>query len=645
MIPLSAPIDDMDFDALVEIARSNLPTLAPDWTDYNYSDPGITIIELLAWIADSQIYSIGRNRIDERMQMASLLGIKSEGARPATGALYPREPIGVHRTVKAGARVTPDGACAPRLEVAFTTALWPVAIEAIIVETERGSVDRTTTNAQARAAYAPFGDPPSADAVLRVVLAGTLDAGMVSLSLGFEIEDDSGEGADRLGGIAVTCLASDGSEAKVAVEVDTTGGLRRSGVMLLKFPAATGAGAEQILLFRSVEGALVPRLLRISTNALPVIQRATFDPQQAPASQAAPFLTFAGTGRPNQRLSVEPLRLFEPDEAPESQIWRLVEGTSGLELDVLVGEGKQLRRWTRAGLRDGSLRDAGPDDECYVLSEQPDGSRIDIAFGNGINGRRPPLGAEIAVRMMLSAGAGGDVAAGIAWKLDRTLWRNWESIEGGKNADDLDDRLSRLRTRLRSERTFATSAQIEAAALGLSPAYGVKRATIVENWEPGRRRPASPATRTLLVTRTGDGGESKAWRRAIARELRPRIALAERFLVESPVWRALRVRVRALAVAGRVPATVAADIKAELADRLLPTGGRGATWPLGQDVTAMAVGGWIRRLAGVAAVTELALLDANGRAIESGILTLARNELPRLIVEEGDVRVDPGVVR
>ena len=89
---------------------------------------------------------------------------------------------------------------------------------------------------------------------------------------------------------------------------------------------------------------------------------------------------------------------------------------------------------------------------------------------------------------------------------------------------------------------------------GLSPAYGVKRATIVEGWEPGRRRPASPATRTLLVTRKGEGGETEDWRRAIARELSPRIALAERFLVASPVWRALRVRVRAVAMPGRVPA-------------------------------------------------------------------------------------------
>jgi predicted phage baseplate assembly protein len=631
MIPLSAPIDDIDFDALVEIARSNLPTLAPEWTDYNYSDPGITLIELLSWIADSQIYSIGRDRADERAQMASLLGIASEGAHPAVGELYPPDGIGAHQTIPADTRVTPVGTCAPRLEVAVATPLWPVEIAAITVETEGGSVDHTATNAQPRASYAPFGDPPSSDAVLRVALAGTLDAGMVSVSLGFELEEDAADGRDALGGVEITCLAPDGGEDEVAVETDTTDGMRNSGVMILRFPAVTGAGAEQVLLFRSAKDALVPRLLRISTNAIPVAQRATLAPPP-----------FAGTGRPGQKVEIEPLSLFAADEAAEGEVWRLVQREAGLALDVRVQEGGQARLWTP-----GELRNAGPEDERYELTEQADGSRIEILFGNGINGRRPPLDAQILIGMVLSAGAGGNIASGIEWKLDgyRISWVNREASTGGKDADDLADRLARLRIRLRDERTLATSAQIEAAALDLSNAYGVKRATIVEGWEPGRRRPASAATRTLLVTRKGEGPETEDWRRAIARELSPRIALTERFLVASPVWRELRVRVRAVAVAGRVPAAVAEDIRNELADRLLPSGSKGENWPLGQDVTAMAVGGWIRRLPGVAAVTELALLDASGRSIEGGNLALACNELPLLVAQADDVRVDAGSVR
>ena len=631
MIPLSAPLDDMNFDALVEIARSNLPTLAPDWTDYNYSDPGITLLELLAWIADSQIYSIARDRADERTQMAGLLGIAAQGTHPATGAVYPREKIGMREPVKAGTRLIPDGACAPRLETLVETPLWPVEVASVVVESEGGSVDHTATNTQARASYAPFGDPPSRDAVLRVGLAGILDAGMVKVSLGFEIEDDAEEGSDGLGGVNVTCLAPGGGETRVTVELDTTGGLRRSGVMLLRVPVAAGAAAGPVLLFRSAQNALVPRLLRITTNALAVVQRATLSPPQP----------FPGTGRPDQRIAIEPQSLFEPDEAAEGQVWRLVQAEAGLALEVRVREGKVTRLWSR-----GTLSEAGPTDEQYELSEQPDGSRIELLFGNGINGRRPPLGAEIEVRMTLSAGAGGNVA-GIAWQLkgSRTQWRNFEPIGGGKDADDLDDLLSRLRARLRGERTLATSAQIEGAARGLSRAYGIKRVAILEGWEPGRRRPASAATRTLLVTRKGNGDETDDWRRAIARELGPRIALAERFLVASPVWRELRVRVRAVAAPGRVPADVAKEIRAELADRLLPTGRRGADWPLGQDVTAMAVGGWVRRLDGVASVTELILLDARGRPIESGIVTLARNELPRLAAETDDVAVVPGAVR
>jgi hypothetical protein len=627
MIPLSAPLDDLDFDALLEIARSNLPTLAPEWTDYNYSDPGITLVELLAWIADTQIYAIGRNRIDERIQMARLLGFPAQGARPAQGALDPHDKISAHRTILAGTRLTPSGACAPRLEVAVDTPLWPLGIVAVGVETQGKAVDYTATNAQARATYAPFGDPPSKEAVLRVTLAGVLDAGTVRISLGFEIEDDAEEGKDALGGIAVTHLDADGSEARVTVEMDTTGGLRRSGVMILKFRAAAGAGAEQVLLFRSARNTLVPRLLRITPNALPVLQRATFQPPP-----------FEGTGRPGQSIVIEPLRLFGPDEAAESHSWRLVQGKAGLELEVRVQDGAALPVWTP---RD--LRDAGPGDTWYMPVEHADG-RIEISFGNGINGRRPPLDAQIVVKMVVSAGAGGNIAAGIDWQLGATggLWRNCEPTAGGRDADDLDRLLSELRKRLRSERTLATSKQIEAAARDLSRAYGIHRAAIVEGWEPGRRRPAAAATRTLLVTRKGEGGEPDEWCRAIARELRPRIALAERFLVAAPVWRELRVRVAAVAAPGRVPADVAEEIAAELADRLLPGGKTGARWPLGQDVTAMAVGGWIRRLAGVASVTAVELFDPAGTKIEGGTLVLGRNALPRLVAEADDITVVPG---
>ena len=40
--------DDLDFDDLVREGLALLPAYAPEWTDHNPSDPGVTLVELLA---------------------------------------------------------------------------------------------------------------------------------------------------------------------------------------------------------------------------------------------------------------------------------------------------------------------------------------------------------------------------------------------------------------------------------------------------------------------------------------------------------------------------------------------------------------------------------------------------------------------
>ena len=45
-------LDDLRFQKdLVDEARRRIVRYSPDWTDYNVSDPGITLIELFAWSA------------------------------------------------------------------------------------------------------------------------------------------------------------------------------------------------------------------------------------------------------------------------------------------------------------------------------------------------------------------------------------------------------------------------------------------------------------------------------------------------------------------------------------------------------------------------------------------------------------------
>jgi len=82
MSKLAPNLFQLRYQQLVELGRARLPSLAPAWTDHNAHDPGITLMELLAWVAESQLYSLSRLRRDERRAYATLLGISSHGRSP-----------------------------------------------------------------------------------------------------------------------------------------------------------------------------------------------------------------------------------------------------------------------------------------------------------------------------------------------------------------------------------------------------------------------------------------------------------------------------------------------------------------------------------------------------------------------------------
>lgn len=76
-------LDDRRWDDLVEEARALIPVYAPQWTDHNIHDPGITLIELLAWIAEMDIYQVNRIPDTHRLKLLSLVGVRP---RPPHGA-------------------------------------------------------------------------------------------------------------------------------------------------------------------------------------------------------------------------------------------------------------------------------------------------------------------------------------------------------------------------------------------------------------------------------------------------------------------------------------------------------------------------------------------------------------------------------
>jgi predicted phage baseplate assembly protein len=63
-------LDDRTFQDLVSEARTRILQSCPEWTEHNVSDPGITLIELFAWMTELTIYRL--NRVPDKLHVALL---------------------------------------------------------------------------------------------------------------------------------------------------------------------------------------------------------------------------------------------------------------------------------------------------------------------------------------------------------------------------------------------------------------------------------------------------------------------------------------------------------------------------------------------------------------------------------------------
>jgi hypothetical protein len=73
-MPLSLPnLDDVTWEQLTEEARALIPAYAPEWTNHNPSDPGITLVELFAYFTDMYLYRINRIGDEQTLRFLRLL--------------------------------------------------------------------------------------------------------------------------------------------------------------------------------------------------------------------------------------------------------------------------------------------------------------------------------------------------------------------------------------------------------------------------------------------------------------------------------------------------------------------------------------------------------------------------------------------
>jgi predicted phage baseplate assembly protein len=155
-------LDDRRWADLVEEARALIPTYAPDWTDHNAHDPGITLLELFAWVAEMDIYQLNRIPEQHKRKFLALLGLRPEPPRPARTVLSftlqdNAAPLPLPATVEFEGNA-PLGE-AIRFRTLDVVTVVPSDLKAIQFEDSKGLHD-LTPRWQRGEPVKPFGDDP-----------------------------------------------------------------------------------------------------------------------------------------------------------------------------------------------------------------------------------------------------------------------------------------------------------------------------------------------------------------------------------------------------------------------------------------------------------------------------------------------------
>ena len=175
-------LDDQNYKKIFENAKKYIPKIYPDWTDENFHDPGITMLQLFSWLKEMQQYYIDQASDETVRKMLKLLGVAPEPIRCAKAKLAVTE--------VSGDVVLPRGTQFGAEDVVFETEDNSHLIDnrvAAILAVKRGKVrDLTGINENVEHTGAVFGRKPALGAELMIGFERSLPV-RAETSLYFEI--------------------------------------------------------------------------------------------------------------------------------------------------------------------------------------------------------------------------------------------------------------------------------------------------------------------------------------------------------------------------------------------------------------------------------------------------------------------------
>lgn len=470
-------LDDLRFQDIVDQARLRIIRYCPEWTDYNLSDPGITLIELFAWMTEMILYRLNRVPQKNYVSFLNMLGVQLQPASSAQTELtfwlstpFPITPedttvATVPQGIEVATRRTKE-----EEEVIFTTDEELIVRPPVLTQLRRdGDVNKNYLSRLGVEIFYAFNqERPEEGDTFYLGFEAEEDIGGHILQLTFECEETQATGIRREAPpLAWEASLGDGDWMRIAPstrpgEKDTTGGLNNPhGKLVLYLPL--DMQPDQIhgrlaywvrCRFEPRPGeqgyTKSPRIRRITTHALGGTVRATHavvqeneilgqsdgEPGQTFALENAPLLTL----RAGETLLVEEQRDGTETFIPWEQVVDFANST-------------RFDRHFTLDTASGEIR-LGPS------VQQPNGAVRQY-------GRVPELGRQLRFnRYRLGGGTIGNVPENKLQVLKTAIpyvdqVTNLCRAEGGRDQESIDEAMLRARREMRAQQRAVTAEDFE----------------------------------------------------------------------------------------------------------------------------------------------------------------------------------------
>ncbi|MGW1169824.1 putative baseplate assembly protein [Streptomyces sp. NPDC002550] len=609
----SPNLDDRRFQQLVDEAKRYVQQRAPEWTDHNVSDPGVTLIETFAYIVDQLLYRL--NRVPDKNYTAflDLLGIRlfPPAAAGAEVDFWLSAPQPDTVTLPPGTEVTTgDGEAEEPVVFATTDELHivPSELNRLVTAPRTGEqTDRTRELSEGRDVRCFQTAPEPGDAVL-FGLPTAVPRCIVAVRLDSRVE---GVGVDPRQPPLVW-EAWDGGRWQVCeTGSDTTGGLNRPGEVIVHVPAGHTA---------SVIGGTRAGWLRCRVTE-PEPGQPFYS--ESPTVREASVFTVGGTIAVEHAETVTDVPLGTSEGVP-GQTFRLGRPPVLLDGEPPVVEVSSADGWQRWSVVEHFGRSA-PDDRHVRVDattgeftfppalREPDGTLR-------LCGAVPEKGARIRVsRYRTGGGPAGNVARGAISVLRSSVpyvarVTNREAARGGVEGETVANAKLRAPDALRMQERAVTAEDYEIISRQAAPS--VRRVRCLPAAE------GAGAVRVLVVPdAVADDGDRLRFEQlipsdqvlaAITESLDERRLIGTRLVVEPPVYQGVTVVAR-LAAAPEDTDRVRGAALAALFRYLNPLHGGpdGTGWPFGRPVQYGEIFGLLQRATGNALVEEIRLFAAD----------------------------------